>query len=715
MINYRTLFVGLVLSTSRGKSPTLAAAQVDPSGHQQFADDLTSRLYTNDNECSSALGVSMAFSLVYPGCVGDAIVQVRDELRYPEEDNMQLVWEDTTQKLLSNSDGQCLMDGWGGGCDSAAPLLKISNSVWFDDGDTLAADYDVVVGSYAKQIDFEADDSPLIVNEWVKNSTNGLIDSIVPEDKPLFPPYVLIAINSIYLKARWEQQFEEGFTNLDLFYDSASRSSKVSEAHFMNMVEYFDYSHEALTGYQVIDLPFAQSQMSMIFVLPMTDDMEAVPSSKLLPILDDDLQSTRMALSVPKFKFESEYADTLKDALIDIGIVDPFEEGTGALCGLFEDKEGCEKIVIDKVIQKTVIDVNEKGVEAAAVTAVMAGITSVGPGDFDDPILMILDHPFQFFIYDKSEKLVLFEGRLGLPEVLEVEPEIALLDAKHSDSDFWSTEFGITPIDPTDGSAALDECPKDQCRDPKGMCADEVLCLADPCSIPGACGEGEVCSANYCGGCNAVCEPADDLVNCCDPDAGTGGCPDEKGSFDNCWDEGGYCCSDGGWYADPGDGSGNCQDKQLDDSEACTTSDPDNNFEPDSIACPDGQDPIPETFCGRGPNRVDCDSDEYCFIDPTDRFAVCCPGNAGGTSAPIANPENIPGQPSPGLTSDDLSKSPTTAPVAPMASEGPTNTRREGPTNTPSSPSPTSSAAAPKAATFLKLLAVATTLVALLL
>ena len=44
-----------------------------------------------------------------------------------------------------------------------------------------------------------------------------------------------------------------------------------------------------------------------------------------------------------------------------------------------------------------------------------------------------------------------------------------------------------------------------------------------------------------------------------------------------------------------------------------------------SIICPDGQKPIPNTFCGRGPNRVDCGEEEFCFVDPTDRFAVCCP------------------------------------------------------------------------------------------
>eukprot|EP00571_Detonula_confervacea_P010462 CAMPEP_0172304948 /NCGR_PEP_ID=MMETSP1058-20130122/6286_1 /TAXON_ID=83371 /ORGANISM="Detonula confervacea, Strain CCMP 353" /LENGTH=800 /DNA_ID=CAMNT_0013016355 /DNA_START=32 /DNA_END=2431 /DNA_ORIENTATION=- len=59
------------------------------------------------------------------------------------------------------------------------------------------------------------------------------------------------------------------------------------------------------------------------------------------------------------------------------------------------------------------------------------------------------------------------------------------------------------------------------------------------------------------------------LLSCCDPERGPGGCPDANGSFDNCWDEGGFCCSDGNWYAHNGDGGNNCKDHQLEDSQAC--------------------------------------------------------------------------------------------------------------------------------------------------
>ena len=99
---------------------------------------------------------------------------------------------------------------------------------------------------------------------------------------------------------------------------------------------------------------------------------------------------------------------------------------------------------IDKVIQKTVIDVNEEGVEAAAVTAIFISESSAAL-DPPDPILMMMDHPFQFFIYDSSEDLVLFEGRLGMPEVPATAP---LLSMSHSEEDFWMSNFRSNVVEP---------------------------------------------------------------------------------------------------------------------------------------------------------------------------------------------------------------------------------------------------------------------------
>ena len=137
------------------------------------------------------------------------------------------------------------------------------------------------------------------------------------------------------------------------------------------------------------------------------------------------------------------------------------------------------------------IDVNEEGVEAAAVTAIMM-VESSGEINPAEPVLMILDHPFQFFIYDKSEGLVLFEGRVGTPEVPENDPGVPLLDAMHSESDFWSKTFYVSPTDVAAQQPSI-SCANVRCADP---CFDAVCGTDETCAI---------CTDNEDEGCIGTC------------------------------------------------------------------------------------------------------------------------------------------------------------------------------------------------------------------
>jgi serpin B len=55
------------------------------------------------------------------------------------------------------------------------------------------------------------------------------------------------------------------------------------------------------------------------------------------------------------------------------------------------------------------VDVNEEGTEAAAVTSVEIGLTSVGPG----PI--VVDRPFLFAIRENYSGTILFMGKIMDP------------------------------------------------------------------------------------------------------------------------------------------------------------------------------------------------------------------------------------------------------------------------------------------------------------
>ena len=66
---------------------------------------------------------------------------------------------------------------------------------------------------------------------------------------------------------------------------------------------------------------------------------------------------------------------------------------------------------IDAVIHKTFIDVDEKGTEAAAATAIMAA----GAGMPPKPLQFNADHPFLYVIRDTRSGAVLFVGRVTDP------------------------------------------------------------------------------------------------------------------------------------------------------------------------------------------------------------------------------------------------------------------------------------------------------------
>ena len=74
-------------------------------------------------------------------------------------------------------------------------------------------------------------------------------------------------------------------------------------------------------------------------------------------------------------------------------------------------------------------------------------------------------------------------------------------DAAWTMSDQWCPQTTLaTELPISDGGCAV-------CKNPKtGECEPSLSnCFIDPCDNVGACPEGETCTANYCGGCHAIC------------------------------------------------------------------------------------------------------------------------------------------------------------------------------------------------------------------
>jgi serpin B len=96
---------------------------------------------------------------------------------------------------------------------------------------------------------------------------------------------------------------------------------------------------------------------------------------------------------------------------MDLGMRQAFEYGAD-----FSKMTPSNDLWISNVIHKAFIEIDEEGTEAAAATAVVMTIESVGPNDPPRPKEFIADHPFLFYIIDDETQAILFMGRLMEPK-----------------------------------------------------------------------------------------------------------------------------------------------------------------------------------------------------------------------------------------------------------------------------------------------------------
>jgi len=122
----------------------------------------------------------------------------------------------------------------------------------------------------------------------------------------------------------------------------------------------------------------------------------------------EGLRITHMDLAIPKF--EASYTESLVDELKELGMTDPFISAKADFSLMTESKS--KDLVIGEVLHKTFIRVDEKGSEAAAVTAVMMRATSM---PMREKLDLRFDRPFFYAIIDREAQIPLFMGTMENP------------------------------------------------------------------------------------------------------------------------------------------------------------------------------------------------------------------------------------------------------------------------------------------------------------
>lgn len=290
--------------------------------------------------------------------------------------------------------------------------VSIANSLWANENVTLSSSFlSRVRKSYqgqARNLDFLSPKSTKTINDWVKDATKGAIDSIIDSVEPSM---ILYVINAISFKDAWRNEFEERATRPLTFHTTQGDVSSL----FLNQEGHFPYLHQ--NGASYLFLPYKNERYILTAILVDEEkDLQSFLSqqkhegfSSSLFAAFEEAQYTNIDLSFPKF--ESRYSDSLVDELQAMGMQYAFDANKADFSAMLASKQ--PEAVIDEVLHKTFIRVDEAGTEAAAVTAVMMKATSMAP---QSSLRLIFNRPFVYAILDLAMHIPLFMGVLENPK-----------------------------------------------------------------------------------------------------------------------------------------------------------------------------------------------------------------------------------------------------------------------------------------------------------
>jgi serpin B len=420
----------------------IAAAAVNAfaiDAYRQLLRDTELALATQ-NAVFSPTSIVLALGMTRAGARGDTAAEMDDVLHVEGWDELGPGLNALSQALASRS------ERWVDYDDAPREVaLRIANTTFAQRGWTLEEDFlDAIAAAFGAGVNLvdymaDAEAARQTINAWVRRETADRIPEL------LEPPDVtsdtrLYLVNAIYMKAEWDEWFNEGATEPQTFTRLDG-----SRVEVPTMVAY----RSALSpvapfasgdGWKATELRYRTrteeqgSPLAMTLIRP--DDLSAFESTMTTKVLNEivaALDGERdgwsdvdcpdgldagcypydLELYMPKFGIETRAP--LGSLLQDLGMPTAFDPAAADLTGIHVPVDLADRPFIKNVIHQANIDVDEKGTEAAAATAV--GVDTGGGPSALDQITFRLDRPFLFLLRDVETGAILFMGRVVDPSV----------------------------------------------------------------------------------------------------------------------------------------------------------------------------------------------------------------------------------------------------------------------------------------------------------
>jgi len=364
-------------------------------GNNGFAVDLYQEAALEPgNVFFSPFSITAALSMVYAGAEGDSEAEVAAAMGVDDE----ALWHDNLGRLFDDLVGK----------HHRAYTLNGANAVWGQDSlELVPAFEDIMVDAYnapVERMDISGDPDAATdeINGWVSKQTRGFIPELFDKGD-ISAATMVVLCNAVYFEGDWAEQFEEDNTS-----DAAFRTLDGGSVQAPMMHNTADYGYADIDGLQIAELPYEGDELSMVVLLPETDDgiydLEADLTAEALAGWMDEIQTGEVTMTLPSFTMD--YELPLKATLRSLGIESMFEPGMADLSGMVPGGG----LFIEAAKHKAYVDVFEQGTRAAAATGFGADLTAM-PDAFE----FTADHTFVFLIRDMLTGSILFMGRVEDP------------------------------------------------------------------------------------------------------------------------------------------------------------------------------------------------------------------------------------------------------------------------------------------------------------
>lgn len=361
--------------------------------NNKFAFDVFKKVFneeTRENLMISPVSLSLALGMTYNGAENETKTAFEKALNYtqflPSEIN------NLNKEIIYN-----LSD------NSPGAIFEVANSIWVDKTFPVKEDFintnKTFYNAEVESLDFSNENSLKVINNWVSDKTYQKIPTIIDE---ISPSLKMILINALYFKSDWKHTFQEENTKELPFYGEQS-TENVLMMHLTNALAFYENEN-----FSSVKLPYKNEKYAMTVFLP-KENQTTKSITNLLNIenwqkWNESYSTIPVDLEMPKFKLS--YKKNLNKPISELGLGVAFT--SSANFGNISDTS----LQISYILQKTFIEVDEKGTEAAAVTAIGIKTTSVGPSNKS----FRLNKPFLYAITEKETGSICFLGKVGMPE-----------------------------------------------------------------------------------------------------------------------------------------------------------------------------------------------------------------------------------------------------------------------------------------------------------